>query len=174
MGFAAASVRGGAHHLTGDTNCGQCYELVFTKAQHQTQKATWGGASEGIVDKRMIVQIINIGEDVEGNHSFDLNIPGAGLGTQTNGCTVQFPDKKKDDFDCGVWYGGCKSIKGCDRLPKELQRGCQWRYNWFEWLRHGGRTNNPYVRFRRVKCPLQLIQLSGTVPNDDEGWIMVM
>mmetsp|Transcript_124940 Transcript_124940/g.249466 ORF Transcript_124940/g.249466 Transcript_124940/m.249466 type:complete len:462 (-) Transcript_124940:295-1680(-) len=174
MGFAAAAVRGGAHHLTGDTNCGQCYELVFTDEQHPGPNNSWGGAGEDLVDKRMIVQITNIGDDVDGNQTFDIQIPGAGLGMQTTGCTAQFPGTKKDDFDCGKRYGGCDSIKGCNKLPKDLQTGCRWRYTWYHWLKKGGRTNNPYVKFRRVKCPLQLTAISGSVPNDEDGWLIVM
>jgi len=177
MGFAAVAVRGNAFHLTGDTNCGQCFELVFTDEQHiaMPENVTWGGSSLGLVGKRMIVQVTNIGEDVEGNHTFDLQIPGAGLGSQTTGCTAQFPGTVKDDFDCGERFGGCDSIQGCHKLPHDLQAGCRWRYEWLEWLKKGGRTNNPFIRFRRVKCPLQLIEISGSVPQDDvDGWTIVI
>jgi len=174
MGFAAAAVTGG-HHLTGDTNCGQCYELVFVASQHPGSPNAWGGAAPGLVGRRMIVQVTNIGEDVDGNHSFDLQIPGAGLGSRSTGCVAQFPGYSVSDFDCGRRYGGCKSRSGCSRLPPALQAGCTWRYDWLQWLEEGGQTNNPYVKFRRVKCPLQLTEISGSVPDDDDdGWVIVM
>jgi hypothetical protein len=174
MGFAAAAVRGGAHHLSGDLNCGQCYELLFVDGQHPGKNGSWGGASKGLVNKRMIVQVTNIGEDVEGNQSFDIQIPGAGLGLRTTGCTAQFPGTKMDDFDCGNRFGGCTSITDCDKLPKDLQSGCRWRHSWLEWLKKDGRTNNPFVQFRRVRCPLQLTTATGSVPYDEDGWVTVM
>merc|ERR1712178_656585 len=48
--------------------------------------------------------------------------------------------------------------------------GCKWRYDWYKWLVSEGKTNNPYVRFRRVKCPSQLIAITGTVPTDDDSF----
>jgi hypothetical protein len=75
MGFAAAAV-GGPHGLTGDDNCGQCYELRFVDKKHPT--GNWGGSHPDLIDKTMIVQVTNIGYDVSGEHSFDLQIPGAG------------------------------------------------------------------------------------------------
>ena len=70
LGFAAASV-GGNHGLNGDENCGQCYELVWSDE---------GGAHPDIVGKSHIIQVTNIGYDVTGDHSFDLQIPGGGQG----------------------------------------------------------------------------------------------
>mmetsp|Transcript_20099 Transcript_20099/g.62899 ORF Transcript_20099/g.62899 Transcript_20099/m.62899 type:complete len:351 (-) Transcript_20099:125-1177(-) len=164
MGFAAAAVGEASKGLTGDNNCGQCFELVFTGDQH---KGNWGGADSTLAGKRMIIQVTNIGQDVTGNHSFDILIPGAGQGIFTSGCTRQFSGHKSEDFDCGKNYGGCSKEDGCKKLPKEMQAGCEWRYEWYDWLKEGGKTNNPYVRYHRVKCPHQLVALSGTTPNDD-------
>jgi len=166
MGFAAAAVGSKKLGLMGDENCGMCYELRFTDEKHKD--GNWGGSADDLVGKRMIIQVTNIGKDVTGEHSFDIMIPGAGLGLFKKGCPKQFPGTKQDDFDCGKAYGGCDDIAGCDKLPHELQDGCKWRYKWYKWLTQDGKTNNPYVQFHRVKCPHQLTSISGTIPKDDD------
>jgi len=169
MGFAAAAV-GGVSGLSGDDNCGQCFELRFEAARHAPAGDNWGGAHPEVVGRAMIVQVTNIGYDVNGEHSFDVQIPGAGQGIFTNGCTAQFPGYASADFDCNNNYGGCNDKSGCERLPPELRPGCEWRYDWLRWLAAGGQTNNPYVKFRRVKCPSQLISISGSTPLDDDAY----
>jgi len=164
MGFAAAAVSGN-HGLTGDANCGQCFELRFVDQSHDG--GSWGGAAPALVGKSMIVQVTNIGYDVTGEHSFDIQIPGAGQGAFQSGCQAQFSGFSSGDFDCDTPYGGCADEKGCSRLPQELQAGCKWRYDWFHWMQMGGKTNNPYVDFRRVRCPELLTSISGSVPLDD-------
>lgn len=165
-GFTAAAVSG-SHGLTGDANCGQCYELQFTAEIHSD--GNWGGSHPDLVGKSHIVQVTNIGYDVSGKHSFDLQIPGAGQGAFTSGCTKQFGGKPKGDFDCDNNYGGCDDISGCARLPKILQKGCEWRYTFYKWLVQNGKSNNPYVKFRRVRCPKVLTDISGSVPLDDDN-----
>jgi hypothetical protein len=167
MGFTAAAV-GGVHGLTGDDNCGQCYELRFLSTIHPN--GNWGGSHPDLVGKTMIVQVTNIGYDVSGEHSFDLQIPGAGQGIFDQGCTAQFPGYSSGDFDCDNNYGGCSSIDGCSRLPEDLRPGCEWRYDWYQWLKANGQTNNPYVAFRRVRCPQELADISGSIPLDDEHY----
>lgn len=159
---------GGVHGLDGDSNCGQCFELLFTDAIHPS--GNWGGSHPQLAGKSMVIQVTNIGFDVSGDHSFDLQIPGAGQGIFTDGCTKQFPGQSSGDFDCDNNYGGCHAIEGCARLPVELRPGCEWRYTWYKWLAAGGQTNNPYVDFRRVRCPRQLVDISGSVPLDDASY----
>jgi len=171
MGFAAAAVSG-HHGLTGDANCGQCFELRFTSRVHRN--GNWGGADAELIGKHMIVQVTNIGYDVTGDHSFDLQIPGAGQGAFSSGCASQFAGHSSGDFDCDNRYGGCKSKEGCARLPEELRGACEWRYDWFHWLQHEGKTNNPYVDFRRVRCPDELTSISGSVPVDDDEFPAVV
>mmetsp|Transcript_75870 Transcript_75870/g.191769 ORF Transcript_75870/g.191769 Transcript_75870/m.191769 type:complete len:384 (-) Transcript_75870:30-1181(-) len=165
MGFAAAATDG-TDGLTGDENCGQCFELKFVDQEHSD--GNWGGSAPELVGKRMVVQVTNIGYDVTGDHTFDLQIPGAGQGAFDHGCAAQFQGHPSTDFDCDNRYGGCNSKEGCGRLPEELRAGCEWRYDWFHWLQADGKTNNPYVDFRRVKCPEQLTSISGSVPMDDD------
>jgi len=164
MGFAAAAV-GGIHGLSGDDNCGQCYELRFTGQIHPN--GNWGGSHPSLVNRTMVIQVTNIGYDVSGQHSFDLQIPGAGQGIFTDGCTKQFSGYTSGDFDCDNNYGGCNNREGCQRLPAALQSGCTWRYDWYYWLKLHGQTNNPYVDYRRVQCPDQLTSISGSTPTDD-------
>jgi len=164
MAFAAVAV-GGRHGLTGDTNCGQCFQLQFTDQFHAN--GNWGGAHADLVGKHLVVQVTNIGYDVAGEHSFDIQIPGAGQGLFTSGCIAQFSGFTSGDFDCDNNYGGCFEKIGCQRLPKALQPGCEWRYDWYRWFIHGGKTNNPYVNFRRVQCPTELTDISMSTPNDD-------
>merc|ERR1712187_400907 len=169
MGFAAAAV-GGVNGLNGDENCGQCYELRFTDEKHDPNGDNWGGSHPDLAGKTMVIQVTNIGYDVTGDHSFDLQIPGAGQGIFDQGCKKQFPGHGSGDFDCDNNYGGCDTKSGCSRLPEALQAGCEWRYDWYRWLAAGGQTNNPYVQFRRVQCPSQLTDISGSVPTDDASY----
>lgn len=167
MGYSAIAVSG-SHGLLGDTNCGQCFELKFVDTIHSD--GNWGGSHPDLVDKSMVVQVSNIGYDVNGDHSFDIQIPGAGQGLFTDGCTKQFPNHTSGDFDCDNNYGGCSNITGCQRLPEQLRSGCEWRYRWYKWLVHGGQTNNPYVDFRRVRCPEHLTNISHSTPLDDSSY----
>jgi len=164
MGFAAIAA-GGNLGLNGDENCGQCFELKFVNKRHSA--GNWGGAHPSLVGKSMVVQVTNIGYDVVGDHSFDIQIPGAGQGIFTNGCTNQFPGSSTGDFDCDNNYGGCLEKSGCARLPAALRAGCEWRYDWYHWFGADGQTNNPFVDFRRVRCPGHLTNISGSVPDDD-------
>jgi len=162
--FTAAAVSGN-HGLNGDENCGQCYEIKFTGRQH-----SWGGGSHPeLVGKSMVVQVTNIGYDVNGEHSFDLQIPGAGQGLFDDGCTRQFGGSK-GDYDCDNNYGGCNDRSGCARLPWELRSGCEWRFDWYRWLVGGGRSNNPWIDFRRVRCPAEITNISGSTPNDNDQY----
>ncbi|KAJ8613778.1 hypothetical protein CTAYLR_008856 [Chrysophaeum taylorii] len=167
MGFAAAAV-GGSSGLSGDENCGMCYELVWTDEEFDYG----GGAHPDIVGKRHVVQVTNIGFDVTGSHSFDLQIPSAGQGLFDTGCEIQFPDYKSKHFDCGNNYGGCDDISGCEDLPDDLRAGCEWRFDGsvYGWKTENGKSDNPYVRFRRVKCPSELVAITGTTPNDDDDY----
>jgi len=168
MGFAAAAVSGN-HGLTGDGNCGQCFELKFTNKQHKDGGGyKWGGAHPDLLNMGMVVQVNNIGYDVTGEHSFDLQIPSTGQGIFTDGCTKQFAGYSSSDFDCGTNFGGCSDSSGCKRLPKELQQGCEWLFGWYRWKAEGGPTNNPFVDFRRVRCPQHLTNISGSRPIDDD------
>ncbi|KAI7858177.1 RlpA-like double-psi beta-barrel-protein domain-containing protein-containing protein [Circinella umbellata] len=131
-GFAAASIAG---KNEAGWCCG-CYELTFTS-----------GAVEG---KKLVVQVTNTGGDLGSNH-FDLQIPGGGVGI-FNGCESQW---NAPSNGWGERYGGLSSVSGCSDLPKELQAGCEWRFNWFK------NADNPSVSFKEVSCPAELVKKTG-------------
>lgn len=145
MGFAAAAVSGN-NGLNGDGNCGQCFELKFIDRAHMP--SSWGGSSQDLVGKSMVIQVVSIFYEVTGAHSFDLQIPGAGRGAFRAGCAAQFPGAAAESFDCGSCYGGCPSKANCSALPQALQPGCEWRYDWYS-------------------CLQQLTAISGSIPSDD-------
>lgn len=125
------------------TQCGDCFQLDFD------------GVLEG---KQMIVQIINIGDG--GQNSFDLLIPGGGVGAN-NGCSRQW-----NNPPLGVTYGGFHSTCGnnadCIRNmcksafgnKPDLMRGCEWYLNWF------GMNSNPRVMYMKVSCPQEIKNIS--------------
>jgi hypothetical protein len=113
--------------------CCACYELRFTTGP--------------IKGKTMIIQATNTGYDLGDNH-FDIQIPGGGQGI-FRGCEIQYKNYKG-----GELYGGVKSRKECDNLPKRQQAGCRWRFDWFK------NADNPTVRARLVSCPKKLLGIS--------------
>ncbi|KAL1931150.1 hypothetical protein VTP01DRAFT_10287 [Rhizomucor pusillus] len=131
-GFAAASISGKSE----SDFCCSCYELTFSS-----------GEIEG---KKMVVQVTNTGGDLSNNH-FDLQIPGGGVGI-FNGCQTQW-DAPSDGW--GQRYGGISSASECSQLPKQLQDGCKWRFDWFK------NADNPNVSFKQVSCPAELVKKTG-------------
>lgn len=113
--------------------CCACYELVFT--------------TDPVKGKKMIVQVTNTGYDLGDNH-FDLHIPGGGQGI-FRGCNKQY-----DNFQGGELFGGVANRKECDKLPKKLQLGCRWRFDWFK------NADNPDIIAKRVPCPHRLVRIS--------------
>jgi hypothetical protein len=108
--------------------------------------------------KKMVVQVTNTGSDLTENH-FDIQIPGGGVGI-FNGCSGQF-GAPNDGW--GARYGGISSRSQCSQLPKVLQPGCQWRFDWFK------NADNPSMDMRRVKCPKEIVDKTGCRRNDDDS-----
>jgi hypothetical protein len=133
-GFAAANISGGSEASW----CCACYRLTFTNT--------------AVKGKQLIVQVTNTGGDLGENH-FDLQIPGGGLGI-FDGCSSQF---NTNASSWGDRYGGVRSASGCNNLPKALQAGCKWRFNWFK------NADNPNMVFEEVKCPAELTRKTGCV-----------
>ncbi|CAH1115089.1 unnamed protein product [Psylliodes chrysocephalus] len=131
-GFAAASFAGGV-----DTNmCCACFKVDFT---------------DQIAGKSMVIQVTNTGSDLSSNH-FDIALPGGGVGIFNAGCHNQWNAPWNG---WGDQYGGVKSRNECYTLPKDLQSGCLFR---FDFLKN---ANNPGMRFNQVKCPREIIAKSG-------------
>ncbi|KAJ8663728.1 hypothetical protein O0I10_000977 [Lichtheimia ornata] len=135
-GFAATALSGKGESET----CCSCYELTFTSGE--------------VKGKRMVVQSTNTGGDLSGNQ-FDLQIPGGGVGI-FNGCQSQWNAPANG---WGERYGGISSASQCDDLPKHLQAGCEWRFNWFK------NADNPSVTFKEVTCPAEIVKKSGCSRN---------
>jgi len=147
FGFAAAN-----------RPCGECYEMEFTSSSL---------AQSG---KRMILQVTNSGGDLAGNMHFDIQLPGGGFGI-FNGCAQT--DTECYNGECqfnkpyqnwGQRYGGISSLSECAGLPSELQAGCEFRFGWFE------NADNPFTQVRRVKCPAEIVERSGSRRTDDDSY----
>lgn len=142
-GFAA----GGA----GDADCCTCYELEFQN--YSVGASTYQGQLNG---ERMIVQVTNTGGDLGAAH-FDLMIPGGGFGI-FNACAgdeVEAPQFGGPTSPWGQRYGGVSSSAQCDNLPQSLRAGCRWRFDDFK------NSDNPAVKYRKVRCPESLVAISG-------------
>lgn len=131
-GFAAANIKGQSE---ADWCCA-CYELTFT--------------SGPINGKKMIVQVTNTGGDLGENH-FDIQIPGGGVGI-FNGCKPQW-GAPNDGW--GAKYGGVHNEQECNQLPRQIRKGCKWRFQWFK------NADNPTFDFKKVTCPQEIISRSG-------------
>jgi len=139
-GFVAAGFRSGSQKNW----CCTCQRLEFT--------------SGPVKGKQMVVQITNTGGDLSDNH-FDIQMPGGGVGI-FNGCQSQWGAPSNG---WGERYGGVTSASQCSQLPKQLQDGCNWRFNWFK------NADNPSVVFERVQCPKELTDITGCIPVDDSS-----
>ncbi|CAD5211914.1 unnamed protein product [Bursaphelenchus xylophilus] len=137
-GFAAVKLAGKQE----SDWCCSCYELTFTDGP--------------VAGKKFVVQATNTGGDLGSNH-FDLMIPGGGVGI-FNGCQAQW---KSPADGWGQRYGGVSSKADCATLPKALQPGCNWRFDWFK------NADNPGMTFKRVKCPAAITAKSGCIRSDD-------
>jgi len=129
-GFAAFAGSAGESRT-----CCACFELRFT--------------SGPVTGKRMVVQVINTGYDLQGDGQFDLQIPGGGIGA-IDGCSNQWGA----DASWGAQYGGLAGPT-CDVLPAPLRAGCEWRFGWFKG------ADNPEATFSEVACPDALTSKSG-------------
>jgi hypothetical protein len=149
--------------------CGKCFELQFTGEGYH-------GANPGaaaIAGKRMIIQAINVGHDVEGGQ-VDIMVPGGGVGAY-NGCSDQWGIPNDQ---LGAQYGGlltaCQDIyghqdhtalKNClksknDELFRsrgltQMAEGLDWFIDWFE------AADNPVIVYSEVSCPRELVNISG-------------
>ncbi|KAF8761971.1 Glycosyl hydrolase family 45 [Rhizoctonia solani] len=146
-GFAAVNIQGG----TESSWCCQCYELTFTSGpvsgqkmivqNYQHRRRPWKCKEyPPWLDSGNDIRVPNI-------ESFDLMIPGGGVGIFGQGCAAQYG---APSTGWGAQYGGVSSIAECSQLPSALQAGCQWRFNWFKG------ADNPSVTFQQVTCPAAL------------------
>ncbi|MBN2444975.1 MAG: hypothetical protein JXJ04_26710 [Spirochaetales bacterium] len=149
--------------------CGKCFEMQYTGEGYYGDNP--GAAA--IAGKRMIIQAINIGHDVEGGQ-VDIMVPGGGVGAY-NGCSDQWGIPNSQ---LGAQYGGlltaCQEIyghqdhealKNCLRSKNDslfrsrgltqMAKGLDWFIDWYE------AADNPVMVYREVPCPQELINISG-------------
>ncbi|KAF2464872.1 uncharacterized protein BDR25DRAFT_241221 [Lindgomyces ingoldianus] len=138
-GFAGIFVMG---HVE-DFWCCACYQLNFT--------------SGPVKGKSMIVQASNTAYDVTTSNRFSLAIPG-GNTTSHDACANQF-GVSQNVF--GETNSGVKSIDDCENLPKAMQPGCRWRFDWFKDAQY------PSATFARVICPAVLSDKTECKRDDD-------
>jgi hypothetical protein len=149
--------------------CGRCFELEFTGEGYYA----WSPGAEAIQGKKMIVQAINIGYDVEGGQ-VDIMVPGGGVGLY-DGCSIQWGIPASE---LGVQYGGLLSacqeeygyqdldaLKNCLRAKNDalfrsrgltqMAEGLDWFIDWYE------AADNPKIITTEVPCPQELEAISG-------------
>ncbi|KAG5878791.1 hypothetical protein JTB14_026055 [Gonioctena quinquepunctata] len=131
-GFSAVSFTGGIDY----DNCCICLLLSFQGK---------------LLGKKMLVQITNTGSPLAVNQ-FDIAIPGGGVGLYTLGCSSQWGISENG---WGDRITGIKTEEECNQLPEDLQSGCRFRFQFMEGV------DNPDVSFVQVKCPAELINISG-------------
>nr|CCJ09454.1 glycoside hydrolase family 45 protein [Phaedon cochleariae] len=131
-GFSAASFTGGIDN-------GQCCICVLLSFKGQ------------LAGKQMLVQVTNTGSDLGKNH-FDLAMPGGGVGIFTLGCSSQWGTPPSG---WGEEIGGVQTEEECNQLPGDLQEGCKFRFRYLEGV------PNPNVAFQQVRCPSELVALTG-------------
>lgn len=126
-GFAAGSMSGGL-----DTRyCCACFLLTFQ------------GKLKG---KKMLVQYTNTQMTLH-LHQFNLGLPGGGVGEFHRGCAKQWKASENG------W--NVQNATQCSELPKPLQHGCKFRYDFLEGV------NNPNLTFIEVKCPHVITNITG-------------
>jgi len=129
------------------------------------------------MDKNLIVQSVNTGSDVSGNQ-FDLQVGAGGAGAYNN-CAGKAGSMFPGSTD--VWgrqYGGPDSSSQCTDLPQftqqpdkmkaagdDLQKLCQ--YSFDKKCRGEGGSNPTLVDAVRVKCPPELVEMTGIQRSDD-------
>jgi len=131
---------------------------------------------EGL-EKQLLVQSINTGSDVAGNQ-FDLQIGDGGAGaynTCAGAASAMYPGSTEP---WGKQYGGVDNRADCSGLPKYPQKPdamkaagddlitlCQ--YGFDKKVRHEGGGNPTLQDVQRVKCPMELVNFTWTLRNDE-------
>lgn len=104
--------------------------------------------------RKMILQNINTSQGIP-KGCWDMNLAGGGVGGYNKGCSNQWGS------DWGQRYGGVDSQEACCKLPEGLRSSCLFRFVMFG--SNPGLASTP----RRVRCPVGLIDRSGSQRQDD-------
>jgi hypothetical protein len=129
------------------------------------------------IEKDLIIQVINNGEDVPDNH-VDLLLSGGGFGLfnscNEEGTPLPLFDGKRSQW--GNLYGGIQEAKDCWHLPAQpicansstmpiddLRKMCQWSFD-----KNFRVANNPKItKVCNVACPEELYTLTGLHRSDE-------
>ncbi|KAJ4297757.1 hypothetical protein N0V90_005652 [Kalmusia sp. IMI 367209] len=160
-GFAGVFIK---PELTGgkieDAWCCACYQVDFT--------------SDPLKGKTMIVQASNTAYDVNTANRFSLAVSDFDLIAIFIANLRQVPGGNTTSHDaCARQYGvdqtvfgtdntGVSSKDDCKNLPEALQKGCEWRFDWYE------DAGFPTANFKRVTCPSELTSITQCTRNDDK------
>lgn len=131
-GFASVSLSGGADSRF----CCACFLLSFE------------GKLKG---KKMLVQYIHTQMRLKANQ-FNLALPGGGVDNEPIGCTKQW-HAPADGW--GDRHGGVHTEAQCNNLPKDLQQGCKFRFEFLEGV------NDTSISYAQVKCPHEITKITG-------------
>ncbi|KAJ9475359.1 Cellulase [Pseudozyma hubeiensis] len=104
--------------------------------------------------RKMILQNINTSQGIP-KGCWDVNLAGGGVGGYNKGCSNQWGS------DWGQRYGGVDSQEACCKLPEGLRSSCLFRFVMFG--SNPGLASTP----KRVRCPVGLIDRSGSQRQDD-------
>lgn len=144
-GFAGVFIK---PDLTGgkieDAWCCACYQVDFT--------------SDPLKGKTMIVQASNTAYDINTANRFSLAVPG-GNTTSHDACARQY---NVDQTVFGTDNTGVSSKDDCKNLPEALQKGCEWRFDWYE------DAAFPTANFKRVPCPTELTSRTQCTRSDEK------
>ncbi|KAK0719379.1 glycoside hydrolase [Lasiosphaeris hirsuta] len=125
-----------------NADCCKCFELTWPTAR----------SARG---KTMTVQVINVGDTSTSvtTKDFVIQTPGGGVGPNDAGCRFQYGTTW---LVLGNQWGGVTNLGECAALPQNLQKGCDWRWNWA-----GGDVNGWNINYKQVNCPRKITSISG-------------
>ncbi|KAL6703275.1 hypothetical protein ACN47E_010063 [Coniothyrium glycines] len=123
--------------------CCACYRLDFS--------------SDPLQGKSMVIQASNTAFDITTANRFTLAIPGGNV-SDTTACAAQY-GVEQSVF--GSMNTGVRARDDCQNLPKPLQPGCEFRFDWMK------DDTAQTAKFRRVPCPRELTDKSQCVRNDE-------
>lgn len=104
-----------------------------------------------LMKKKMIVQYFDTGDYLYPGQ-INLAMPGSNLGENPLGCDSQW-NASANGWGKPFWE--IKNETQCELLPKQLQKGCLFRYDFLK-----GLLVNP-VTYVQVKCPAEIVAVSG-------------
>lgn len=167
-----------AYAFTATGECGKCYQLQFTGEFHYDGNGP-RAPHRALKGKTLIVMANNFGVM---NGSFDIMIPGGGVGNYKDGMPLQtgIPGTELGSDDGGLlkwcWtidQGGmperytleetqaclrrrCNETFNRPNLDKAFLEGCLWHVDWLM------AADNPEALYREVPCPKYLVDRYGS------------